>query len=112
MTTPISMTTLSTSLYRVQFEHGPLIIFQSVICYKPVSKEGFSRYGRIGKKHLSTMSLLPLQSERRSFKPCLVYGDFWDENTATDMKTGEPFLFDAGSFHAHNEYNIGNWRIP
>jgi protein-ribulosamine 3-kinase len=56
--------------------------------------------------------LEPLQSEGRSIKPCLVHGDLWDENTATDMDTGEPFIFDAGSFYAHNEYEIGNWRAP
>ncbi|KAF2652417.1 hypothetical protein K491DRAFT_706427 [Lophiostoma macrostomum CBS 122681] len=54
--------------------------------------------------------LEPLQSEGRSIKPCLVHGDLWDENTATDAETGEPFIFDAGSFYAHNEYDIGNWR--
>lgn len=52
----------------------------------------------------------PLQSDGRSIKPCLVHGDLWDENTATDMNTGEPFVFDAGSFYAHNEYETGNWR--
>jgi protein-ribulosamine 3-kinase len=54
----------------------------------------------------------PLQSEGRSIKPCLVHGNCWDENTATDMETGEPFIFDAGSFYGHNEYDIGNWRAP
>ncbi|KAK4154549.1 protein-ribulosamine 3-kinase, chloroplastic [Chaetomidium leptoderma] len=54
--------------------------------------------------------LEPLQSNGRSIKPCLVHGDLWDENSATDMATGEPFIFDAGSFYAHNEYEIGNWR--
>ncbi|KAI8949376.1 Fructosamine kinase-domain-containing protein [Xylaria longipes] len=52
----------------------------------------------------------PLQSEGRTIEPCLVHGDLWDENTATDMDTGEPFIFDAGSFYGHNEYEIGNWR--
>lgn len=75
--------------------------------------------------------LKPLQSEGRSIKPCLIHGDLWDENTATDMDTGEPFVFDAGSMYgmmtfsellrplvlaypyaAHNEYEIGNWRAP
>lgn len=56
--------------------------------------------------------LEPLQSNGRSIKPCLVHGDLWDENTATDMNTGEPFIFDAGSMYAHNEYEIGNWRAP
>ncbi|XXH04600.1 hypothetical protein Hte_011017 [Hypoxylon texense] len=54
--------------------------------------------------------LEPLQSEGRSIKPCLVHGDLWDENTATDAGTGEPFIFDACSFYAHNEYELGNWR--
>ncbi|KAJ8131555.1 hypothetical protein O1611_g2072 [Lasiodiplodia mahajangana] len=54
--------------------------------------------------------LRPLQSEGRSIKPCLLHGDLWDENTATDTGTGEPFIFDAGSFYGHNEYEIGNWR--
>ncbi|PGH02301.1 hypothetical protein GX51_04742 [Blastomyces parvus] len=54
----------------------------------------------------------PLQSDGRNIKPCLVHGDCWDENTATDMETGEPFIFDAGSFYGHNEYDIGNWRAP
>jgi protein-ribulosamine 3-kinase len=56
--------------------------------------------------------LEPLQSDGRSIKPCLVHGDLWDENTATNMDTGEPFVFDTGSFYAHNEYEIGNWRAP
>jgi hypothetical protein len=28
------------------------------------------------------------------------------------MENGEPFVFDAGSFYGHNEYDIGNWRAP
>ncbi|KAL1880763.1 hypothetical protein Daus18300_001377 [Diaporthe australafricana] len=51
-----------------------------------------------------------LQSDGRSIKPCLVHGDLWDENTATDMRNGEPFAFDPGSMYAHNEYETGNWR--
>ncbi|KAJ5958774.1 uncharacterized protein N7479_005924 [Penicillium vulpinum] len=56
--------------------------------------------------------LNPLQSEGRSIKPCLLHGDCWDMNTATDMETGEPFVFDAGSFYGHNEYDVGDWRAP
>jgi protein-ribulosamine 3-kinase len=52
--------------------------------------------------------LEPLQSDGRSIKPCLVHGDLWDENTATDSNTGDPFVFDAGSFYAHNEYELGS----
>ena len=31
--------------------------------------------------------LEPLQNEGRSIQPCLVHGNIWDENTATDMAT-------------------------
>ncbi|KAI9725252.1 MAG: hypothetical protein M1828_003433 [Chrysothrix sp. TS-e1954] len=58
------------------------------------------------------MLLDPLQSGRRVIKPCLVHGNIWDENTATDMATGEPFVFDGSSLYAHNEYELGNWRSP
>ena len=71
-------------------------------------------------RHLCTLTLEkviprllgPLQSEGRSIKPCLIHGNLWDENTATDMRNGEPFIFDAGSMYAHNEYEVGNWRAP
>ncbi|KAL8677555.1 MAG: hypothetical protein Q9186_006016 [Xanthomendoza sp. 1 TL-2023] len=56
--------------------------------------------------------LKPLQSEGRNIKPCLVHGNIWDQNTATDMETGEPFIFDGSAFYAHNEYELGNWRDP
>jgi fructosamine-3-kinase len=54
--------------------------------------------------------LEPLQSDGRSIKPCLIHGDLWDENTATNPATGEPFIFDPCSFYAHNEYETGHWR--
>ncbi|KAI9769111.1 MAG: hypothetical protein M1840_004462 [Geoglossum simile] len=56
--------------------------------------------------------LLPLQSDGRTLKPCLVHGDCWDGNTAMDSRTGEAFVFDVCSFYGHNEYDTGNWRAP
>ena len=56
--------------------------------------------------------LLPLQSDGRNIKPCLVHGDCWDGNTAMDARTGEAFVFDICSFYGHNEYDTGNWRAP
>lgn len=56
--------------------------------------------------------LRPLQENGRVIKPCLVHGDCWDGNTATDARTGQAFVFDACSFYAHNEYDVGNWRAP
>jgi protein-ribulosamine 3-kinase len=54
--------------------------------------------------------LRPLQADGRSIKPCLVHGNIWDMNTATDVETGEPFVFDGSAMYAHNEYELGNWR--
>ncbi|KAL8787663.1 MAG: hypothetical protein Q9213_002094 [Squamulea squamosa] len=56
--------------------------------------------------------LLPLQSDGRVLKPCLVHGDCWDGNTAMDIRTGQAFVFDVCSFYGHNEYDTGNWRAP
>jgi protein-ribulosamine 3-kinase len=56
--------------------------------------------------------LLPLQSDSRVLKPCLIHGDYWDGNTVMDAKTGEVFVFDVCSFYGHNEYDTGNWRAP
>jgi Fructosamine kinase. len=54
--------------------------------------------------------LKPLQINGRTIKPCLVHGDM-DENTVTDTKTKQTFIFDTGSFYAYNEYELGNWRV-
>ncbi|KAI9690718.1 MAG: hypothetical protein M1820_009870 [Bogoriella megaspora] len=56
--------------------------------------------------------LLPLQSDGRILKPCLIHGDCWDGNTAMDAATGAAFIFDVCSFYGHNEYDTGNWRAP
>ncbi|KAF2106231.1 Fructosamine/Ketosamine-3-kinase [Lophiotrema nucula] len=55
--------------------------------------------------------LLPLQENGRILKPCLVHGDCWDGNTASDA-IGNTFVLDACSFYGHNEYDIGDWRPP
>lgn len=46
--------------------------------------------------------LEPLQSDGRSIKPCLIHGDLEVENSATDITTGEPFVFNAGSFYGND----------
>ena len=33
-------------------------------------------------------------------------------NTAMNVRTGQAFVFDVGSFYGHNEYDTGNWRAP
>ena len=47
--------------------------------------------------------LRPLESDGRSVKPSLVHGDLWYANTGVDAHTGEPLVFDACCFYAHNE---------
>jgi protein-ribulosamine 3-kinase len=47
--------------------------------------------------------LRPLESEGRSVKPSLVHGDLWFANSGIESETGEPLVFDACCFYAHNE---------
>ncbi len=47
--------------------------------------------------------LRPLETGGRSVKPSLVHGDLWFANTGVDVNTGEPVVFDACCFYAHNE---------
>ncbi|KAL8882454.1 MAG: hypothetical protein Q9198_000553 [Flavoplaca austrocitrina] len=52
----------------------------------------------------------PVQAKGRVLKPSLVHGDLWEENAAINQSTGEPVVFDASAFYAHNEYELGTWR--
>ncbi|KAL8781303.1 MAG: hypothetical protein Q9213_006078 [Squamulea squamosa] len=52
----------------------------------------------------------PLQADGRVLKPSLVHGDLWYGNAAINRSTGEPVVFDASAFYAHNEYELGTWR--
>ncbi|KAI1454882.1 Fructosamine kinase-domain-containing protein [Annulohypoxylon moriforme] len=56
--------------------------------------------------------LRPLQTGHHSIQPCLMHGDLWHGNTGSDADTGLPIIFDAASFYAHNEYELGVWRQP
>ncbi|KAI1804299.1 Fructosamine kinase-domain-containing protein [Daldinia bambusicola] len=56
--------------------------------------------------------LRPLETGGRSIRPSLIHGDLWQGNTSTDAETGMPVIFDAASFYAHNEYELGVWRQP
>lgn len=41
---------------------------------------------------------------------CLIHGDLWDGNIATDAENGNPVIFDCGAYYAHNEMELGIWR--
>ncbi|KAK4170983.1 Fructosamine kinase-domain-containing protein [Triangularia setosa] len=71
------------------------------------SYDGFQKTGNLILDKVIPRLLGPLEGK---IKPCLIHGDLWDENTATDAVTGESFVFDPMAFYAHNEYEIGNWR--
>lgn len=45
----------------------------------------------------------PLETRGRSIRPCLVHGDTWDGNVATDLNTNNPVIFDSTCIYAHNE---------
>ncbi|KAK4201516.1 major facilitator superfamily domain-containing protein [Triangularia verruculosa] len=49
-------------------------------------------------------------SEGERIKPCIIHGDLWEGNMGIDEKTNKSLLFDAGSYFAHNEMELGHWR--
>jgi fructosamine-3-kinase len=51
-----------------------------------------------------------LERDGRSVKPCLIHGNLWEGNTGTEYETGDIYIYDAASFYAHNEFEIGDWR--
>ncbi|KAJ6021443.1 hypothetical protein N7540_006947 [Penicillium herquei] len=54
--------------------------------------------------------LRPLESDGRVVKPSLVHGDLWYGNSGVETDSNRPLVFDACSFFAHNEYELGQWR--
>ncbi|KAL9607801.1 MAG: hypothetical protein Q9167_007319 [Letrouitia subvulpina] len=51
-----------------------------------------------------------LQSDGRKLKPSLIHGDCWEGNVGTSLENGDIILYDAGSYYAHNEMELGIWR--
>ena len=43
-------------------------------------------------------------------KPSIIHGDLWEGNMGIKMDTSDTSLFDAGSYYAHNEMELGPWR--
>lgn len=52
----------------------------------------------------------PLETNGRRIKPCLIHGNLWEGNMGINMETGDSILFDASSYYAHNEMELGHWR--
>jgi fructosamine-3-kinase len=60
--------------------------------------------------HLIPRLLGALESDGRLVRPCLIHGDLWDGNVATDAENNDPVIFDCGAYYAHNEMELGIWR--
>ena len=51
-----------------------------------------------------------LQSDGRKLVPKLIHGNLTEENCGTSLESGEIMIFDACSFYAHSEMEVGIWR--
>ncbi|KAI0014973.1 Fructosamine kinase-domain-containing protein [Xylariomycetidae sp. FL0641] len=49
--------------------------------------------------------------EGGKIKPSIIHGDLWEGNMGIHKETGDTILFDAGSYFAHNEMELGHWRV-
>ncbi|EAQ82890.1 hypothetical protein CHGG_11066 [Chaetomium globosum CBS 148.51] len=49
-------------------------------------------------------------ADGEAIKPCIIHGDLWEGNMGINTQTGDTLLFDAGSYFAHNEMELGHWR--
>lgn len=56
--------------------------------------------------------LEPLQSSERPIQPCLVHGSLSASNISINATTGKPLVFNPVALYAHNEYDVGIWRLP
>lgn len=54
--------------------------------------------------------VIPRILGKLDIKPCLIHGDMYEGNIGTDRETGKVMIFDASSFYAHNEMELGLWR--
>ncbi|KAH8653540.1 Fructosamine/Ketosamine-3-kinase [Xylariales sp. PMI_506] len=60
--------------------------------------------------HVVPRLLEVLQSGPDPIVPRLIHADLWQGNLGTDEETGEIIFYDAGSYFAHNEMELGMWR--
>lgn len=85
------------------------IFFQADIDFNGPDEE-YEHAFAITKQHVIPRLLDALTAGGRELVPCLVHGDLWEGNIATNKETGEPVVFDPSPFYAHNEYELGMWR--
>jgi protein-ribulosamine 3-kinase len=51
-----------------------------------------------------------LKHQGEPIKPRIIHGDLWEPNLGVNIETGELIMYDVGSYYAHNEMDLGNWR--
>ncbi|KAK1764261.1 Fructosamine kinase-domain-containing protein [Phialemonium atrogriseum] len=51
-----------------------------------------------------------LRHDGEPIKPCIIHGDLWEPNLGINLETGELMMYDVGSYYAHNEMDLGQWR--
>ncbi len=60
--------------------------------------------------HLIPRLIGALEADGRRVEPALIHGDLWDGNVATEVGTGDPWIFDCAAYYAHREMEFGIWR--
>jgi protein-ribulosamine 3-kinase len=61
-------------------------------------------------EHVIPRLLGALQTGGRQLRPSLIHGDLYEGNMGTHDESGEIIVWDASSFYAHNEMELGLWR--
>jgi fructosamine-3-kinase len=103
--------------HTVEWEESWAIFFQKLligVCKLDVETNGpWPELERATKQvafHVVPRLLGALQTEGRQIKPSIIHGDLWEGNLGISMETGDILMYDAGSYYAHNEMELGHWR--
>lgn len=51
-----------------------------------------------------------LRHNGKPIRPSVIHGDLWEPNLGVNMETGQLVMYDVGSYYAHNEMDLGQWR--
>lgn len=61
-------------------------------------------------EHVVPRLLGNLKHNGQNIQPSLIHGDMHEGNVGTDRESGKVVIFDASSYYAHNEMELGLWR--
>ena len=83
--------------------------FQRLVEYEEKAQgadEELQALVRLTFKKVIPRLLRPLETGGRFIAPCLVHGDIWDGNVATNIVTDKPVIFDSTCIYAHHECKL------